>query len=375
MAKAAGPKKSLFAAGVFDGLAAAATGTPSASSRILLADIDEDPAQPRTSFDQGELEKLAETIKLAGGQVLQPIGVRAPVDGRYMLVFGARRLRASRLLGLADIPYVIVEGEQATLAAQVIENQSRVNLSNSDLASVVERLGAGGMKGKQIAVICGLTEHTVTMFRSASRLPAFLSARMNDGDMRAIYELFTAWQKYPAEIEGAMEGHDAVLSVTEARRIIEDATGRATSSIYLKGKAGPAPELVTASPVIAPALHEDEDDEATGPGLPGILDEPEPKPQATPETPQSRPQTPLASPVSVPAPLPVASPPVSTVSPTSPVRVTKSGTAPVFIVEVDGERGELMTDRRSDKPGFAFVRIGTATIEAPFIELQNVNVE
>ena len=373
MAKAAGPKKSLFAAGVFDNLTAAATGTPSAAPRILLADIDEDPAQPRTSFDQGELEQLAKTIELAGGQVLQPIGVRAPVDGRYMLIFGARRLRASRLLGLADIPYVIVEGEQATLAAQVIENQSRVNLSNSDLASVVERLGAEGMKGKQVAKICGLTEHAVTMFRSASRLPAFLSARMNDGDMRAIYELFTAWQKHPAEIEGAMEGHDAVLSVTEARRIIEDATGRATSSIYLKGRAGPAPELVTASPVIAPALHED--DEATGPGLPGILDEPEQKPQATPEAPQSQPQTPLASPVSAPAPLPVASSPVSTVSPTSPARVTKSGTAPVFIVEVDGERGELMTDRRSDKPGFAFVRVGTATIEALFIELQNVNVE
>ncbi len=204
-------------------------------------DIDEDPEQPRTTFDQGELEQLAETITLLGG-VLQPIGLRAPVDGRYMLVFGARRYRASRLLGLADIPAIIVAGEQAGLAAQVIENQSRANLSNSDLAAVVKRLGAAGMKGKQIATVCGLTDYAVTMFRSVGKLPPFLSKRLDEGDMRAIYELFTAWGKHPAEIEAAMDGHDAALSVTEARRIIESATGRSTGSIFLTPKAGPVGE-------------------------------------------------------------------------------------------------------------------------------------
>ncbi len=373
MAKSAAPKKSIFIAGAFDDLEAAATGgVSSAPLRVRLAEIDEDPDQPRTTFDQGELERLAETITLLGG-VLQPIGLKPSADGRYMLVFGARRFRASKLLGLADIPAIIVQDEQAGLAAQVIENQSRADLSNSDLAAVVGRLAAQGMKGKQIATVCGLPEYLVTMFRSSQRMPAFLSARMDEGDMRGLYELFTAWQKHPAEIAGAMERHDAPVSVTEARRIIEDATGRATSSIYLKGKAGPAPEPAAASPVIAPAPRED--DEANGPGLPGILDEPEPVPQATPETAQSQPQTLVVSPVSAPAPPPVAPLPMSPVPPTPAARVNRPGTAPVFIVEVDGERGELMTDRRSDKPGFAFVRVGTATIETPFIELRNVNVE
>ncbi len=153
------------------------------------------PNQPRTTFDQAELQQLADTITMLGG-VLQPIGLRAPVAGRYQLVFGARRFRASKMLALADIPAIIVADDQAGLAAQVIENQSRANLTNSDLAGVIGRLSEQGMKGKQIATVCGLTDHAVTMFRSAPRLPPFLAQRMDRrrhaGDLRAVHRLAEA---------------------------------------------------------------------------------------------------------------------------------------------------------------------------------------
>jgi len=355
MAKATTPKKSLFTAGVFDNLEAAATGAMSAAPRILLADIDEDPEQPRTTFDQAELEQLAETIKLLGG-VLQPIGVRAPVDGRYMLVFGARRVRASRHLGLADIPYVIVEGEQAGLAAQVIENQARANLSNTDLALVVERLGSQGMKNKQIATICGLKEHLVTMFRSAARLPPFLSGRINDGDMRAIYELFTAWQKQPAEIEATMEGHDGALSVTEARRIIESATGRTTSSIYLTPKAEAVADIPeTPIPAMTPVASQPDED--LGPVLPGIVDEAEElAPAATIRTvPPKQPTAPA---------LPIA--PSATVA----------AGFPVFVMEtLDGRQGVLVTDRRATTKGHVLLSVQGDEIEALFAELRPMNAD
>ena len=371
MGKAATPKKSIFIPGAFDELRAAATGdTGTGPLCVRLVDIDEDPEQPRTTFDQGELEQLAETITLLGG-VLQPIGLRAPVDGRYMLVFGARRYRASRLLGLPDIPAIIVGGEQAGLAAQVIENQSRANLSNSDLAAVVKRLGADGMKGKQIGTVCGLTDYAVTMFRSVGKLPPFLSKRLDEGDMRAIYELFTAWQKQPAEIEAAMVEHEAALSVTEARRIIESATGRNTGSIYLKPKAGsggeqevqpepqPQPELlpqtVPAAPglAIVPAAPRQEEDAA--PSSPSVVDLP--LPPASEEQPASV----IPQPSVRPSPVLVASTP-------------KTHSAPVFLVEVDGERGELMTELRSDKEDFAFVQIGSARVEVRFAELRCIGV-
>lgn len=369
MAKPATPKKSIFIPGAFDDLRAAATGDAGTGPlRIRLVDIDEDPEQPRTTFDQGELEQLAETITLLGG-VLQPIGLRAPVDGRYMLVFGARRYRASRLLGLADIPAVIVAGEQAGLAAQVIENQSRANLSNSDLAAVVRRLGADGMKGKQIGTVCGLTDYAVTMFRSVGKLPPFLSRRLDEGDMRAIYELFTAWQKQPAEIEAAMGGHNAALSVTEARRIIESATGRSTGSIYLKPKveAGsehepevksepqPEPQPGPAAPVLAivPAAPSQEED--AGPSLPSLVDLP-----LLPAS-EKQPAPLIPRPSVKPSPVLVASTP-------------EAYSVPVFIVEVDGEQGELMTELRSDKADFAFVQIGTARVEVPFAELRCIGV-
>jgi ParB family chromosome partitioning protein len=367
MAKPATTKKSIFIPGAFDDLRAAATGdTGTGPLRIRLVDIDEDPEQPRTTFDQGELEQLAETITLLGG-VLQPIGLRAPVDGRYMLVFGARRYRASRLLGLPDIPAIIVAGEQAGLAAQVIENQSRANLSNSDLAAVVRRLGADGMKGKQIGTVCGLTDYAVTMFRSVGKLPPFLSKQLDEGDMRAIYELFTAWQKQPAEIEAAMVGHDAALSVTEARRIIESATGRNTGSIFLKPKAGPGgeqevqaepqpePQPVLAAPdlAIVPAAPSQEED--AGPSSPSLVDLP------LPPAPEVEPAPLISRPSVKPSPVLVASTP-------------KAHSAPVFVVEVDGEQGELMTELRSDKADFAFVQIGTARVEVPFAELRCIGV-
>jgi len=89
-------------------LAALRTGAGPASAlpgqvlRLSVADIDEDPDQPRTVFDADELQSMAQSIALHG--VLQPIVVRPPVNGRYVLAFGARRLRASRLGGLSHIP-------------------------------------------------------------------------------------------------------------------------------------------------------------------------------------------------------------------------------------------------------------------------------
>jgi ParB family transcriptional regulator, chromosome partitioning protein len=106
-----------------DAPAEQSTGQP-----LMLATdaIDEDPQQPRHEFDSNALNELAQTIRERG--VRQPISVRPELQraGRWVLNFGARRLRASRLAGLKVIPAFI--DTTADSYDQLIENEQREGL-------------------------------------------------------------------------------------------------------------------------------------------------------------------------------------------------------------------------------------------------------
>lgn len=93
--------------------------------------IDVDPEfNSREHFDQAELEALAETIKLVG--VVQPLVLRPTGDGRFQLVAGERRLRASKLAGLKKVPYGVSDGNARSEA--FFENHSRVDLNPIETA-------------------------------------------------------------------------------------------------------------------------------------------------------------------------------------------------------------------------------------------------
>ncbi|MDA8346535.1 MAG: ParB/RepB/Spo0J family partition protein [Thermaerobacter sp.] len=94
---------------------------------ISPQDVRRSPYQARRSFDQGELEKLAASLREHG--MLQPIVVR-PVDGGYELVAGERRLRAAIAAGLERIPALVREEDDAESAALgLVENLQRADLS------------------------------------------------------------------------------------------------------------------------------------------------------------------------------------------------------------------------------------------------------
>src|SRR4051812_37770370 len=111
--------------------------------------IDEDADQPRTEFDEESLRELAETIARRG--VRQPISVRPHPDQakRWVLNFGARRLRASKLAGRTDIPAFV--DEAADSYDQVIENEQRKALRPLELAMFVKRRLARGESQAEIA--------------------------------------------------------------------------------------------------------------------------------------------------------------------------------------------------------------------------------
>jgi ParB family chromosome partitioning protein len=109
-----------------------------------LREIDVDliqrgPWQPRTHFDEESLQELADSISTQG--VVQPIILRATVDGRYEIVAGERRWRASQLAGLAQVPAVIKHFDDQTAAAvSLIENIQRENLNPLEESTALQRL-------------------------------------------------------------------------------------------------------------------------------------------------------------------------------------------------------------------------------------------
>lgn len=95
---------------------------------LPLDEIEPSPYQARQTFDETELQGLAQSIRENG--LLQPVSVRRRGDGRYELIAGERRLRACRLAGLERIPAIIHNYEDAqTAALGLLENMQRMDLN------------------------------------------------------------------------------------------------------------------------------------------------------------------------------------------------------------------------------------------------------
>ena len=112
---------------------------PSAVRNIPVTRVDPNPNQPRLAMDQGNLDDLTASVKEHG--VLQPLLVRPLPNGRYQLVAGERRWRASTAAGLDAIPALIEEIDDDTaLEIAVIENLQREDLSPLDEAMIYDKM-------------------------------------------------------------------------------------------------------------------------------------------------------------------------------------------------------------------------------------------
>lgn len=150
--------------------------------------IHEDPDQPRQDFDPDSLAELAETIRERG--VRQPISVRRhpQQSDRWMLNFGARRLRASKLAGKEEIPAFV--DDTADSYDQVIENEQRAGLTPLELALFVQRRLAAGDIQAEIARRLGKSRQYVTMATALIDAPDWLMGAYREGRCRGLNELF-----------------------------------------------------------------------------------------------------------------------------------------------------------------------------------------
>lgn len=157
-----------------DAVEDAAKSTPLAWARTLpVASIEADPDQPRRSFEPAALEELAASVREHG--VLQPLIVRRAPDGPgYVVVAGERRLRASRLAGLAEVPCMVLAGDSLKEArlAQLAENLQREDLAPMEEALAVVRLAElDELSQEELARRLGKSPAYISRIYAVSRIP------------------------------------------------------------------------------------------------------------------------------------------------------------------------------------------------------------
>jgi len=173
--------------------------------------IDEDPSNPRTEFPADELRELAADIALHG--VLQPIVVdRFGTEGRYRVRFGAKRLRASKLAGLRQVP-IVVDIRAHDAYAQVAENQKRHGLSPLDLARFMRSRLDAGDSNAEIAKRMGVDQTTVAHYLALLTLPPVLEEALKSGrctSPRTLYELSKLHEERPEQVSAIASGAIAI---------------------------------------------------------------------------------------------------------------------------------------------------------------------
>lgn len=201
------------------------------------ADIVPNPVQPRTEFDQDALEELIASIREVG--VLQPVVVR-PLAGqtdKYELIMGERRLRATKELGLANIPAIVKDtADDAMLRDALLENLHRSQLNPLEEASAYQQLLADfGITQEELATRIGRSRPQITNTIRLLKLPAPVQSRVAAGVLSA---------GHARAILSLGEGEEAMVKLAD-KIVNEDLSVRAAEAAASKE---PKPSRSKATP-------------------------------------------------------------------------------------------------------------------------------
>lgn len=143
--------------------------------------IEINPFQPRTNFNEETLQELAKSIKEVG--VIQPITVRKIDFNKYQLISGERRLRASKLIGLATIPtYVRIANDNESLVMALVENIQRHDLDPIEVAISYQRLiDEINLTQEELSDRVGKKRSTITNYLRLLKLDPIIQTGMRDG--------------------------------------------------------------------------------------------------------------------------------------------------------------------------------------------------
>jgi ParB family transcriptional regulator, chromosome partitioning protein len=222
-----GPKVVETPAAVDDGL----------PHRLKLSQLQAGKYQPRTRMDEGSLYELAESIKAQG--VMQPVLVRpvgAVGSGRYEIIAGERRVRASKLAGLTEVPVLVrAVADEAAAAMALIENIQREDLNPLEEAQGLKRLtDEFGLTHEQAAQAVGRSRSAASNLLRLLNLTDAVQQMLMAGDIdmghaRALLPLEGAEQ-----ILNATEIVAKKLSVRDAEKLVARAVSYSSASARQK---------------------------------------------------------------------------------------------------------------------------------------------
>ena len=208
-------------------------------SKIPVDEIRPNPYQPRKVFNDEALKELSSSIKQHG--VFTPILVKKSIQG-YDLIAGERRLRASKLAGLKDIPAIIVDfDDQEMMEIALLENIQREDLNVIEEAKAYEKLIQRlGYTQEQLAHRVGKSREHITNLLRLLKLPEdvqeyVVSKQLSMGHVRALLGLKTEASMRKV----AKQAIDQGLSVRKVEQIVKDTNNKKTiekpkEDIYVK---------------------------------------------------------------------------------------------------------------------------------------------
>ena len=191
---------------------------------IEISLIEANPNQPRREFSEESLAELAESIKELG--IIQPITLRKSDNGRYQIIAGERRFRASQLAGKTTIPaYIVRADEEETMEMALIENIQREDLNALEIALAYQQLiEQHNLSQEQLSKRVGKGRATIANFLRLLKLPAIIQVALKDkkidmGHARALLSLDN-----PADqVKLYHEIEEKKYSVREVEEIVRNA--------------------------------------------------------------------------------------------------------------------------------------------------------
>lgn len=194
-----------------------------AIASLPIGQIEANPFQPREEFDVEALSELAESIKEQG--IIQPITVRKMGYDKYQVISGERRLKASQMIGLTEIPcYIRIANDQQMLEMALVENIQRENLNALEVAIGYQRLiEECELTQEELCQRVGKNRTTVTNYIRLLKLPAEIQVAVRDnkismGHARALINI----EDEHAKITLLKSIVDRDLSVREVEELVRN---------------------------------------------------------------------------------------------------------------------------------------------------------